>query len=195
MLPLKNETMTSPEGVECRILQPQKVDFSDAVWGRKATETRVMRAKGGELIQTEAGPDGSERDPFIAEEGDAIFQNLNNEKDVYIPSGKDGKHWKFDDFLQHGYELSQGSLDDDEVLVKSTNSSLILPEAVTEAIVIPNAYGAGNHQYLYAGATLKDAGEGRVTGIGKEAFDATWEVLGPQKKANPCPTAKMLAKK
>jgi hypothetical protein len=195
MLPLKKETMTAPEGIECRVLDSEKVDFSNAVWGRKATETRVLRAKGGELIQTEATADGSERDAYIAEEGDAIFQNLNNEKDIYIPSGDDGKHWKFDDFLKHGYEVSSGDLEtDDMVLVKSTNSALILPEAVTEPIVIPNAFGEGNHQYLYAGATLKDAGAGRVTGIGKEAFDATWEILGPQTQSNPCPTAQRLAK-
>ena len=47
-----NEVVQSPDGIPCKVLDTQSVDFSAAVEGRKATETLVRRAGGGERIET-----------------------------------------------------------------------------------------------------------------------------------------------
>ena len=175
-LPFTGEIITNPEGNVVPVLDRFKLDFSQAPLGRKKTETIVKRAQGGELIETR-NKDGQVETTYTAKAGDAIFVNIHDAKDVYVPGNPDHTRWQFDDFLSKGYEVSGGSLESGEVRVKSTTTARILPEAVQEDIAIKDAWGPGQHQYLYKGATLKAGTNGLVTGIDKSAFDATWEVL------------------
>lgn len=179
-LPFTGETLVNPEGKRCPVLDPARVDFTNAVTGRKKTETLVRRAKGGELIETR-NAEGKIETTYTTAPGDAIFINLHNEKDMYCPGNPDNTRWKFDDFLSKGYEITAGTLSNGTVKVKSTASAKVLPEAVTEDVCIKDAWGPGLHQFLYRGATLKQGANGVVTGIDKSAFDATWEVLGANK--------------
>ena len=185
-LPFTGETLANPEGKVCPVLDPSRVDFSKAVLGRKKTETLVRRAKGGELIETR-NKEGQVETTYTTKPGDAIFVNLHDEKDVYCPGNADNTRWQFDDFLSKGYEVSAGSIAGGAVKVKSTASAKILPEAVTQDVCVKDAWGPGQHQFLYKGATLKQGNNGVVTGIDKSAFDATWEVLGQKSKPAAAP--------
>ncbi len=187
-LPYSGETLANPEGKICPVLDTTRVDFSTAVLGLKKTETLVRRAKGGEVIITR-NKAGKIETRYTAKPGDAIFVNLHDEKDTYCPGNPDNTRWQFDDFLTNGYEITAGSLAYGTVKVRSTVISKILPEAVSEDVCIKDAWGPGEHQYLYKGATLKLSESGRVIGIDKSAFDDTWEVLTPAAKpVNPSPS-------
>lgn len=185
-LPYTGETLANPEGKICPILDCSRVDFSKAQLGRKKTETLVRRAKGGEVIETRNST-GKIETTYTTKAGDAIFVNLHDEKDTYCPGNPDNTRWQFDDFLAKGYEITAGSLAGGAVKVKSTVTSRILPEAVTEDLCIKDAWGPGKHQYLYKGATLKLSEAGQVIGIDKSAFDATWEVLPPKAEKSATP--------
>lgn len=188
-LPYTGETLANPEGKVCPVLDPSRVDFSNAVLGRKKTETLVRRAKGGELIETR-NKEGQVETTYTTKPGDAIFVNLHDEKDTYCPGNADNTRWQFDDFLTKGYEVTAGSIEGGAVKVKSTAAAKILPEAVAEDLCVKDAWGPGQHQFLYKGATLKLGGNGVVTGIDKSAFDATWEVMGQKQKPAAAPPAR-----
>lgn len=177
------DTIKSPEGVDCAVLDVARVDFSNAATGRKAAETLVKEAKGGEVIITRNTKGEPEGDPYIAQKGDAIFVNLHNPDDVYVPGNADGSRWQFSELQQRGYEIVVNT--PEGVRVKSAEFSRLLVEAVQKPTCIKDAWGAGQHQFLYPGATLKDNGGGRVTGIDKTAFDATWEVAKGARPAAP----------
>lgn len=182
-LPFTGETIKNPEGKPCPVLDTYRVDFSQAKLGRKITETLVRRSAGGEIIETRNSA-GQLETSYTTKAGDAVFVNLHDAKDIFCPGNPDGTRWQFDEFLKRGYEVTSGSMAAGEVRVRSTATSKILPEAVTEDLCIADAWGPGKHQYLYKGATLKLNPDGHVTGIDKSAFDATWEVVG-QKVAVP----------
>jgi hypothetical protein len=185
-LPHTGETLANPEGKVCPVIDPSRIDFSNAVLGRKRTETLVRRAQGGEEIVTRNSA-GKIETTYTTKPGDAIFVNLHDEKDTYCPGNPDNTRWQFDDLLKKGYEITAGSMANGTVKVKSTATSKILPEAVTEDVCIKDAWGPGKHQFLYKGATLKLNDGGHVTGIDKSAFDATWEIMTPSKPAAPPP--------
>jgi hypothetical protein len=175
MLPYKNETVDSPDGISCKVLDTQALDFSSAVEGRKATETLVRRAEGGEAIETK-NKAGQVESVYEAKPGDAIFINLHNADDVYVPGNADGTRWQFKDLTARGYEITGEDQERGGVRVKSAATAKLLHEAVAEPTCIRDAWGEGQHQFLFAGATLKQGNQGRATGIDKGAFDATWEI-------------------
>lgn len=148
-------------------------DFKYAKLGIKSKITKVLLAKGGEKITT-TNSKGEVETTVVAEKGDAIFYN--NEHDKYIPADSNGNHWKFAEIENHGYSIVESG--DGFVNIKSNNKGFLLVGAVDKPCVIENAFGEGQHQFLYPGATLKmDVNTGKITGIDKEAFENTWEVL------------------
>jgi hypothetical protein len=173
-----NVTINSPDGTPCKVLDLKNVDFSSAALGRKSTETLVRRAEGGEHIETK-NSDKKVESVYIAKPGDAIFMNLHNPDDIYVPSNPDGSRWQFKELTSKGYEISRDDHENGGVLVKSIKTAKLLREAITEPTCISNAWGQGQHQFLFPGATLKKDDNGNVTGIDKEAFDATWEITSP----------------
>lgn len=172
------EIVNNPEGEACAVLDTASVDFSRAALGRKAAKTLVREAKGGELIHTR-NSEGKIESTYVARPGDAIFINLHDRNDMYVPGESDGTRWKFSELVVKGYEIIGEDRSNGGVLVKSAQTSKILPGIVDRPVCIKDAWGKGQHQFLYKGATLKDAGGGRVTGIDKEAFDKGWEIVAP----------------
>lgn len=172
------EMITSPDGEDCAVLDTIALDFSRAAQGRKAAETLVREAKGGEEIFTRNSA-GKVESVYAAKPGDAIFINLHNFDDCYVPGHSDGTRWQFSELEERGYEIVGKDKAHGGVLVKNTATFNLLHEAVEKPTCIKDAWGKGAHAFLHKGATLKDNGGGRVTGIDKEAFDATWEITSP----------------
>lgn len=178
MLFYTDEVIKNEDGVDCKVLDTDKVDFTDAYVGRKSAETLVVKADGTEKIETinSAGLVESVYEPNM---GDAIF--VNSETDKYVPRDSMGNAWQFDSIESYGYEKSTDVFLQDgkpAVKVKSTKLASLLPEIISVPTCIKAAWGVGAHQFLFAGATLKKDNEtGKVTGIDKEAFDRTWEII------------------
>lgn len=177
ILPYLDETIASPDGIACRVLDSARVDFTNAAQGRKAALTLVCRAEGGENIETK-NKEGLVESVYVAKAGDAIFVNLHNRADTWVPGNTDGTRWQFAGITEHGYEVSGRDSESGGILLKSTKTAALLHEAVQEPTCVKNAWGEGNHAFLYKGATLKLEGD-RVTGIDKHAFDNTWEITTP----------------
>ncbi len=175
MLSYTGETIINDDGVECAVLDKSSVDFTGAAEGRKTAETLVRRAEGGEEIHTR-NSEGQIESTYVAKEGDAIFINLHNFDDIYVPGNDDGSRWQFSELEQRGYEIVGDDQENGGVRVKNTQTSRILHEVIDRPTCIKDSWGEGAHAFLYEGATLKDNGGGRVTGIDKEAFDNTWEI-------------------
>ena len=177
------EVIKSPDGIICQVLDTASVDFKDAVLGRKCKETLVLKANGNEKIVTK-NKEGKIESTYVTKPGDAIF--CNNEDDKYVPRNKDGKPWKFDNITSYGYEIVEGLHkvnDNQAVIVKSTKTAKVLPRIISIPTCIKDAWGKGEHQFLYAGAALKqDPDTGKVTGIDFDAFNETWEILPPSLK-------------
>lgn len=191
VLAYTNEVINSPDGISCKVLDTNLLDFSNAPTGRKTTETLVRKAEGGEKIETK-NSDKIVESVYIAEPGDAIFINLHNPDDMYVPGNPDGSRWKFNELTSKGYEITGEDQERGGVLVKSTTKSKLLHEIIQEPTCIKDAWGKGQHQFLFKGATLKQGENGRVTGIDKDAFDNTWEIIPssfqpPSPPANPHP--------
>jgi hypothetical protein len=176
LLPYKEEHVQSPDGTSCKILDTQAIDFSSAVQGRKKTETLVRCATGGERIETKNSEKKIES-VYVAKTGDAIFINLHNPDDIYVPANPDASRLQFKELASNGYEIIGDDHANGGVLVKSTQSAKLLHEAIKQPTCIKNAWGEGQHQFLFSGATLKKDNKGNVTGIDKKAFDATWEII------------------
>ena len=160
------------------VLDTSTVDFSEAMEGRKSKETVVLKANGNEKIDT-INSEGKVESTYVTKPGESIFYN--NDKDIYVPRDGNGNAWPFEKISDYGYEITtepfqfNGNI---AVKVKSTNKAKVLPEIITIPTCIKDAWGEGAHQFLYEGATLKkDPTNGKVTGIDKEAFDQTWEIL------------------
>src|SRR5690606_4184328 len=160
-LPYKDETISSPDGIACKVLDTACVDFSAAAEGRKSAETLVRCAEGGERIETRNGD--KVESVYIARKGDAIFVNLHDEHSVYGPGNPDGTRWQFAELARKGYEITGDDPERGGVRVKSTAVAKLLHEAVREPTCIKNAWGEGQHQFLFAGATLKRGDKGQVT--------------------------------
>jgi len=176
-LPYLDETITSPNGINCRVLDVEQVDFTTAVQGRKSALTLVRCAMGGEHIETR-NSQGKIESVYTARAGDAIFINLHNLDDMYVPSNGDGTRWQFGELASKGYDIVGDDTINGGTLIKSNKTADLLHEAITQPTCIKDAWGQGQHAFLYAGATLKRDG-GRITGIDKEAFDNTWEIITP----------------
>lgn len=187
-LPYTGEFVTSPDGISCKVLDAGGVNFSMAAEGRKATETLVRRAEGGERIETRNSEKKVES-VYITEPGDAIFINLHNPDDMYVPGNSDGSRWQFKDLTSKGYEITREDHERGGVLVKSTKTAKLLHEVIQEPTCIKNAWGSGQHQFLFVGATLKKDESGNVTGIDKQAFDATWEITSVPPAAGHSPVS------
>lgn len=177
-LPYTKEVITSPNGIPCTVLDTAKVDFDNALHGRKAATTLVRCAQGGERIETKNSKKIVEA-IYVAQKGDAIFINLHHLEDIYVPGDSDGSRWKFKDLISKGYEITGEDQKNGGILIKSTKTAKLLHESVQEPTCIKNAWGEGQHQFLFWGATLKQEDTGKITGIDKEAFDATWEIISP----------------
>jgi hypothetical protein len=175
-LPYTTDIESSPEGTACQVLDTKAVDFSAAKLGRKTAETLIRRAKGGEELITR-NKDGQIENTYVAKAGDAIFINLHNADDRYVPADRDGTRWQFSQLAEKGYIVTSGDPATGEVRVKNGQSFRVLSEAVEQPTCIRDAWGPGQHQFLFPGATLKLNDNGSVTGIDKSAFDATWELL------------------
>lgn len=178
----KNEIITSPDGIECKVLDESKIDFSNSCKGRKNKETLIFRANGNEKIET-INSDGNVESTYVTNPGDAIFYN--NKKDIYVPRDSNGIAWQFDKIIDYGYEITEGPYqinNNTAIKVKSTSIAYLLPEIIIIPTCIKDAWGVGAHQFLFKGATLKkDLKSGKVTGIDKFAFDETWEIIEPKK--------------
>lgn len=175
-LPYEDESVVSPDGIPCRVLDVGRVDFTKAQTGRKSAQTIVRRAVGGERLETK-NREGEVESVYVAKADDAIFINRHNPQDAYVPSGSDGIRWKFNEIASKGYAVI--GQENNDLIVKSTTTAKILHEIIQEPTCIKNAWGAGDHQFLFAGATLKKDDKGKITGIAKDAFDATWEIVAP----------------
>lgn len=168
------EKIVSPDGIECAVLDTKKIDFDQAVKGRKSAETLVREAKGGEKIQTK-NTKGEIESEYIAKKGDAIFINLHNSNDIYVPGNPDGTRWQYSELPEKGYIIVAETKDG--VRMKNGTEFSILHEAIEKPACIKNAWGPEQHQFLFKGATLKLNENGSITGIDKSAFDKTWEVV------------------
>lgn len=174
-----DEKIANENGIECRVLDTTAIDFSEARFGRKSATTLVIRANGGEKIDT-LNKDQLVESTYVANEGEAIF--CNNETDIYVPRNSEGVGCRFDQIEECGYEVVSAISTEDgrkAMNIKNTKVARILPEVITEPTCIKDAWGEGSHQFLFEGATLKQDPESKkITGIDKNAFDATWEVTG-----------------
>lgn len=178
MLNYMNETILNEDGIQCQVLDTTAIDFSESKLGRKSAETIVLKANGGEKINT-INSSGYVESTYIANPGDAIFYN--NERDIYVPRDSNGVAWQFDNIQSYGYEISESQFTQGSniaIKVKSTKTAKILPEIISKPTCIKDAWGKGQHQFLFEGATLKqDLDTGKVTGIDKDAFNKTWEIV------------------
>ena len=176
-LPYLAETIQSPDEIECGVLDALNVNLNKAsTRGRKKAETLVKEAQGGEEIVTR-NKEGQIESTYTAQKGDAIFVNLHNTDDVYVPGNADGSRWQFSELQQRGYDIIRNHPETSGVIVKSAQTFKLFTNAVEKPTCIKDAWAPGQHQFLFTGATLKFQDNGRVTGIDMEAFDATWETF------------------
>ena len=171
----KNDMIVNYHDISSKVLDVTQFDFSNSVTARKKP-TLVRKAMGGEKIETR-NKKGEIESVDEASPGEAIFINMHNENDMYVPADSDGTRWQFDELQSKGYETQGEDLKRDAVIVQNIESFKILPNAIQEPSCIQNAWGEGEHQFLFAGAALKQDKNGRITGIDKDAFDQTWDII------------------
>ncbi|HTK85902.1 MAG TPA: hypothetical protein VL625_12535 [Patescibacteria group bacterium] len=175
---LTGRTVTSPEGVECSIIDVSKLDFGnddEAAWGKKTRPIKAWIARPGEKVAT-ALAQGTES-YYECAGGEVVFENElpHGLKDIYVPRSPTGESTGAAllkrDYLpvDHGLNGEHGCFAPNSKPVK------ILHEIINRPACIVDCWGPGKHAYFYPGATLKIA-DGRVTGIDKDAFDFTWSI-------------------
>lgn len=178
-----NEIILNEDGIECHVLDTSTIDFSRAKLGRKSSETTILKANGGEKIDTLTS-EGLVESTYITNPGETIF--FNSEKDKYVPRDSNGVAWQFDKIESYGYEITTKPFDFNgniAIKVKSTKVAKVLHEIISVPTCIKDAWGPSSHQFLFVGATLKqDLDNGKVTGIDKGSFDKTWEILTQKKE-------------
>lgn len=168
----KNETIIF-NGITFKVIDEQKLDFTNAKMGFKSAKTKVVCAKGGEIIETKNN-EGKIECISKAEKGSAIF--CNNDADRYIPRNSNGQCYKFNEIEKHGYDIVESK--DDYIIIQSNNKALLLFDLIKEPSCIKDAWGEGQHQFLYEGAVIKkDCKNAKITGIDKVAFKNTWTIL------------------
>jgi len=181
LLKYSDEYIENPDGIKCRVLKTEEIDFTDSYIGRKSTETLVLKANGNEKIET-INWQGLVESIYVAQPGEAIF--CNSETDKYVPRDANGQAWMFDEITRYWYEITENlnPIDTNEAIkIKSNKLAQVLPNVITAPTCIKDAWGKGSHQFLFEGATLKkDMETGKVTGIEKEAFDKTWEIISKE---------------
>lgn len=169
-------TIQHTDGKNYAVLDTTKLNFDspDAAYGKKTKPTEVRIAKPGELVVTIIN--GVEESRVTAKDGEPIFINTlpDGKKDTFIPP--DGKK-----VLAEKYELVSGDPAREATYRPKSAPSKILLEAVQKPTVIKDAWGPGQHQFLDAGATLKQDGA-KATGIAKAAFNETWSVTNEHGK-------------
>lgn len=182
-LPYTKEIIVSPDGIRCHVLDTNKIEFDSNCIGRKNKETIVLRANGNERIDT-INSLGLIESTYITKPGEAIFYN--SENDQYVPRDGNGNSRMFDDIENYDFEITTPLFqfkNNEAVKVKNKKVAYLLPKIINKPTCIKDAWGLGNHQFLYEGATLKkDPDTNKVTGIEKEAFDNTWEIFTNKEK-------------
>ncbi len=178
-LTYKNEFIKDAEGHPHAVLDVTRSDFANdetATHGKKTAPTFAFRGKAGQKVITSQG--GNTETSFVCDGGEIVFVNRlpNGQMDIYVPRDNSGRSTG-EQILKDDYKLLSGSLSEPPGALFQPNArpARILLEAITQPTVIVDAYGAGQHQFLAEGATLKISGS-TVTGINQAAFDATWSV-------------------
>lgn len=170
-----DENLVSPCGTICKVLDTASIDYSSFVPAVKKVFPLVFRANGGELIEAK-NQDGTIETTVIADVNDAIFMSPTNINDLYIPQGIHGGRLKFDELEENGFKVIKFLSFTAIVIAKQLTPCLVLLNSIHTPTCIKDAFGPGRHQFLYPGAVLKKTERG-VSGISKEIFDSTWEVL------------------
>lgn len=171
------ETIKHSDGVDYAVIDTTRLNFDapEAVFGKKTKPTLVRVAKAGEEIVTSPGK--VEESRITAKGGELIFINKlpGGVEDAFIPRDVSGAA-NGQQIVDEKYELVGGDINGEGAFFRPKGTpSKLLHEAVTKPTVIKNAWGAGRHQFLGEGATLKQD-KGRATGIDKAAFDETWSI-------------------
>jgi len=151
----KDETLNDPNGKPHAVLDVSKIDYATeptATYGMKTAPTFAFRGRKGQKVDTSQG--GNLETSYTCDGGEVVFVNRlpSGQMDVYVPRDRDGNPTG-EQILQRDYKLISGKLDDPKgaLFQPSAAPSQILLEAIKQATVIPNAYGAGNHQFLGSG--------------------------------------------
>jgi hypothetical protein len=171
------ETIRHSDGIDYAVLDTTRLNFDapDAVFGKKTKPTLIRAAKAGEEIVTSPGK--VEESRTTAKGGELIFINKlpGGVEDAFIPRDATGAA-NGQQILDEKYELVGGDINGEGAYFRPKGTpSKLLHEAVTKPTVIKDAWGAGSHQFLGEGATLKQDKD-RATGIDKAAFDETWSL-------------------
>ncbi|MDX2073785.1 MAG: hypothetical protein SFX19_05400 [Alphaproteobacteria bacterium] len=171
------ETIQHSDGINYAVVDTSKLNFEapEAVFGKKTKPTLVRAAKPGEEIVTSPGK--VEESRIVAKGGELIFINQlpGGIEDAFIPRDGSGAP-NGQQILDERYEVVGGDINGEGAFFRPKGTpSKLLHEVVTKPTVIKDAWGAGSHQFLGEGATLKSE-KGRVTGIDKAAFDETWGI-------------------
>lgn len=181
-LPVTGEYISDPHNVSCPVLDTDRIDFSASVSGRKKATTKVLRVPDSGIKTMQIFNEKLEGFPYDAQPGDALF--VNSSTDMYVPPSMNGGRLKFEDLEANGFKITSG--DENEVQVKSPSARLLVG-IVQSRVCIKNAWGSEdkpeNHQFLSPGATLKQASDGKITGIDKEGFEK-WEIDPEQPSKN-----------
>ncbi len=115
----QDKVIQGPDGTSCRALDVSAVTVEGSLEGRKSSVTLVRCAAGGEDVETKNAA-GQVESVYTAVAGDAIFINLHNLDDMYVPGNADGTRWKFADISAKGYEIVGDDQEHGGVLIKST---------------------------------------------------------------------------
>lgn len=171
------ETITHSDGIAYQVLDTTRLDFSaeGVVLGKKTKPTLVRAAKAGEVVVTSPGK--VEESRVTAKGGELMFINHlpGGVEDMFIPHDAAGVP-NGRQVLDERYELVGGDVNADGAYFRPSGlPNPLLHEVIDRPTVIKDAWGAGSHQFLGEGATLKSE-KGRVTGIDKAAFDETWSL-------------------
>jgi hypothetical protein len=175
-LPYLDEFIKSDDGISCQVLDVLRVDFAQASCGYKKSETLVRPTQENEVIET-INKDGLIETSYVAKAGDALFQNIHDKNDRYVPRNADGSAWKFDELARRNYKVVAQGENMDGVLVVNMEQSKVLHRAIDRPTCLKDAWGKEIHQFLFAESTLKLNNDGRITGIDSQAFKETWQVI------------------
>ncbi len=161
------------DGKDFKVIDTSKLDFSKAKLGVKASLTKIVVAKNDEIIETKNNK-GEVETIHKVKKGEIIF--CNNDDDRYCPCYDNGNGWKLEDIEKNGYVFVENK--DDCIMIRSNNKALLLVEFIQENSCIKDAFGEGQHQFLYKGEKKKkDLKTEKITGIDKIAFENTWTIL------------------